>query len=831
MSVRPNNPRHHDDAAVAARRTMRALAWWLMIWLTLAGAGGCGGCRPLARRPPPDPDKPLVEKPKPKPDFELQRLSTLPHAQTVEARVKPGHWTAASLDAAAHNFDYQADLHVDGCDLPGVPYRLELSRPAAMPKGQVKQFELAFFTPDAPQPDLAGLPDLGVRLTPRGRPRSVLREAFPVRKLLPHQFYFFVLARDPDRYQYLRALDTFVPRAEEIFDPVDATHYFVLAPQIEQRTPLPSHVLQWTTLAGMLWDDQEPAALSPLQQQALVDWLHFGGQLVINGPATLDLLAGRFLAPLLPATGGTVRELSADNLDELNAVWSFENAPLRMSKPWSAVTLLPHAESRVLVAGGQQPLVVERAVGRGRIVVTAFNLAQRELLAWSGLDGFWNGCLLRRPKRVYRPGSDGLTRIYWSDAVGANSHANIPRKISQLRLFTRDAVDDRAVAVPAPVPAPYDMPSVAAWINPAPQAAEFEHGQSIGPPVAQWNDTGPVATAAAQMLRQAAGIDIPDQRFVLKLLGGYLLVIVPVNWLVFRLLGRLEWAWAAVPALALGGAVVVTRLAQLDIGFVRARTELGFVEMHGLHPRAHVTRYTALYTSLTTNYTVQFDEPWGAALPLATGQSMLRGQGRKTLDLRREKNAALHGFSVVSNSLGMLHSEHMQDLGGAFELAADGGKVTNQTELDLQAACVMRGSDVAWLGPLGPGQSMAVEYVARGTEPEVVMRLLGRNADSGSGQSGAAVPPLELAPVLPALWRELPKEEICLVGWTAAPLEGMAFEPAAPQQRVANVVIAHLRSAPPPALERDVNARPAVNERPAALEPPLPLDTPAAQTP
>ncbi len=68
----------------------------------------------------------------------------------------------------------------------------------------------------------------------------------------------------------------------------------------------------------------------------------------------------------------------------------------------------------------------------------------------------------------------------------------------------------------------------------------------------------------------------------------------------FRALGRVEWAWVAAPLIAVVCTVTVIRLAQLDIGFVRLQTEVAVAEIQGDYPRADVTRYDALYTSLTT---------------------------------------------------------------------------------------------------------------------------------------------------------------------------------------------------------------------------------------
>ena len=65
--------------------------------------------------------------------------------------------------------------------------------------------------------------------------------------------------------------------------------------------------------------------------------------------------------------------------------------------------------------------------------------------------------------------------------------------------------------------------------------------------------------------------------------------------------------------------VLVVRLAQLDIGFVRSATEFAVLELQGDYPRAHLTRYCALYTSLSTDYTLELSNPTAVGLPFATG--------------------------------------------------------------------------------------------------------------------------------------------------------------------------------------------------------------------
>ncbi len=86
-------------------------------------------------------------------------------------------------------------------------------------------------------------------------------------------------------------------------------YYRVQLPTIRQTAPLPSESLCWTSLAYILWDDVDPSVLNTEQQQAMLDWLHWGGQLIISGPKTLDRVKHGFIEPYLPATAGSPLKL------------------------------------------------------------------------------------------------------------------------------------------------------------------------------------------------------------------------------------------------------------------------------------------------------------------------------------------------------------------------------------------------------------------------------------------------------------------------------------------------------------------------------------------
>ena len=90
-----------------------------------------------------------------------------------------------------------------------------------------------------------------------------------------------------------------------------------------RRPSLPTNALYWTSIAYLLWDDFDPAQWDVDQQQALIDWLHWGGQIIVSGPDALEQLRNSFLRPYLPASVEKSRTFAAEDLAELN-YWAGE---------------------------------------------------------------------------------------------------------------------------------------------------------------------------------------------------------------------------------------------------------------------------------------------------------------------------------------------------------------------------------------------------------------------------------------------------------------------------------------------------------------------------
>lgn len=762
-------------AAVSFRSS--ALLWFVVAVIGATALSGCNGCRPnpLVQRDEKTPDLDELEKKKkekPKEDFEFQPMLVIP-GEPEESRsfVKPGHWVVVRHLLKANNFDFQAELFTQATDSTGVPFEVEntpfqvaASRPAALPKGQDKVFDSTYFVPVVKQTDQFTTKSVWLHRDLRAARggRLVMEDVRQGTSPMPtYQYHLLVLAQEPSRFGYVQSLTACRAPTSSEAETDHLNYYRVFAPKIERFAPVPNHVLTWTSIAYVLWDDLSPEALTEPQRQALVDWLHFGGQLIISGPNSLEKLRGSFLDPYLPAEAGATVEVSAAAIEELDKYWSLTEVKTGQRKGWNILPSKPLLGVELTRQEGANPvpetgsLLIERRIGCGRIVVSAFSLSDPRFLSWGSIDSFYNGAILRRPRRRFD------SRESMPDTVYADFHPTLARDSrfsSTVRFFSRDmsvfSTSSDGAYQPVVTPEDRDADSLATYgattpNNPlvmAPMAgAGFRvprPGQSSGLTdqdlhpekddwhlrgfwsgwrlsMAAWNDRSGTANAARQALKDAAGISIPKAGFVFKVLAFYLAILAPLNWLLFKLIGRVEWAWIAAPIIAIIGTFAVVRLAQLDIGFARSLTEIAVVEAHGGHPRAHVTRYAALYTSLSTSYDVEFEDQGALALPFAATDYQ-RGlhDAVYSVTMRRDKQLRLSGFLVPSNKTGTLHSEQMLDLGGAFALVEKNTaewQLQNASVFSLRGAGVLRRTEegrieAAWLGNLRSKTTVPLQF-------------------------------------------------------------------------------------------------------------------------
>ena len=748
------------------------LRWtvWICLAIVLATSlTGCTGCNqdPLVKRKKAldDIDK-KKKKEKRKEDFDLKPVKTVP-ADEVAVRpfAKPGHWLTTIHEIKANNFNFPAQLHTGATDSRGQPYHVEStqyvlqgSRPAKLAKGQGRLFETTYFVPrEGAMPSKVIWLNRELRAARGGR-LVTPPDRSPITAMPGYQYYFVVLSSTPSRYGFLQRLTAMNTPTSKEFEDETLLYYRVLQPQVDRFVPLPSNALTWTCISYLLLDDLDQSRFTPPQERALLDWLHWGGQVIISGPNSLDKLKGSFLEDYLPAQSGDTIEIDPAAIEELNKHWSLPSHPrsgrtrrleVLPQTPMIGVALHQHPDAVPLANTAN--LVLERRIGQGRIVVSSFSLTDRYFMQWgASYDSFFNACLLRRPRREFIGNNTGLELLntVWKDFPGVL--AKDPRLVTTQRYFTRDighalarnsaavepgeeknlhaleASDTAAVSDPRTADNSVAMRSS----NSAEGNWHFDgYPSRLNYGLGAWNDRSGASDAARQSLEDAAGISIPQSGFVLRVLALYLLILAPVNWGLFRMIGRVEWAWMAAPVIAIVGAFVVARTAQLDIGFARSVTEVVVAEVHGDYPRAHVTRYSALYTSLSTGYDFVFDDNSAVAQPF--GSIDFRpdtGESVHTVTMHREGNLRFGGIQVISNSIGYMHCEQHADLGGVFSLTGNdtqGFQINNGSKFSLKGAGILRGGQprrvagarvdgpvqAAWVGDLKAGSFAPLTFV------------------------------------------------------------------------------------------------------------------------
>lgn len=791
--------------------------------------------------------------------LQLPPVQLLPAGEgPVSLFVKPGHWNAVVQPAKANAEDFDGTITyeiVGTSKRAGTTSsrndRLVSRRPLVVAAQSEKTVDSLFYCP----PTGKASPRLRSVITDRRSGIELQDFATPLRPLLGHQYHFVVLAKEPNRYAFLDSLYSVTARLESRIDTSEvdggpnrlpaAKNYRVVAVPTNDpsgEVALPDNPLAWTSIAYVLWDEVDPSTLRPAQRDALIDWINWGGQLIVSGPDSLDLLRGSFLEPFLPALSDGAREIYPKELGRLASRWSVgsNGKPLPADKPWSGIELRPTDGSKSLP--GMTDLLIERRVGRGRIVVSAMQLADTRLLAWSaGVQNFYNAAILRRPPRRFVPvdeyGEPGkaLAAVRWHDPKTPLQFD--PRINTGVRCFVRDTyANPNDLLLRVVVEGAEEINGLFGASAPNGRRNRVGGFVSLQPApntggIAAVNDFNVATNAVREVLRESAGVSVPDAGFVIGCLAAYLFVLVPLNWGVFTAIGRVELAWVAAPLIALAGGWVVIQQARLDIGFVRSRTEVAVLELQPDTPRGLLTRFTALYTSLSTTYEMEFDAAAVAApFPSATRDGNNAISVPKTIAYERQEKARLKDLLVSSATTEFIRSEEMLDLAanGVPGSSAMGSirinrgpsgapRLENRTAWTLEDVTILGRPDGlqgepqlegCWIGELKPSDNATVAYlpIPASTEPSD-LPFNRERAEAARLRGTAADDLLDLKELIrlavdPSRFEPGERRVVCLVSQL---MPGVTIEPASSQRQGATLIVGHLDYGPLPPPKSDAN--------------------------
>ncbi|TWU43098.1 hypothetical protein Q31b_21350 [Novipirellula aureliae] len=765
---------------------------------------GCEGCR---RDTEEDADK---TKPIPVADFSFRPAQVFPAENSlIRGAVKPGHWMTASQAIKSNKEDLRGDLEsrifvnapstTAAPEFPGDDSALssnprpdasgaarsrdrELAslknvRPTVLPKGQSRRFDFRILTPSVPSTN-QNVSLLSTFVSSNRRSTfEILSPDFEA--LSQEEFFFVILTTRPERFVKLQTADWRRPYRPEMAFRTKAANYRVVIPKAGELLPISETMLDWTSTAVVLWDDVASDALTPGQVRALTDWVHFGGQLIVNGANASEAISNSSAADVLPIRPSGNVELDSEAGDKLLSQWSIKTDRSTAGQ----IALLKSQSGRIAVEGpkakdaepvfGCEDLLIARRVGRGRVVQSRFDLTSDWLTNWNSFDSFVNAAILDRPRREFVADTkDNSLRHRYPQTGRFEATATMN---SKFRLLSRDAV------LGMPSDSERGQKVTCELTSSANQIEPFTRSDPVMGTSA-WGTESDALALSKKILRQESGIEIPSSDLVIRSLGFYLLALIPLNYLLFRLLGRMEYAWLAVPVIAIVGAIWVARAARLDIGFARSQTEIALLEIQPNYQRAHLSRLMAIYNSLSSDYDFHFKTIDAVADSVRANE---RGPETEPVTFRTdyEEGPTLADISVGSNQTQLVRSEQIIDLGGSIRLS--GPSLVNESEHEfLDAFVVEKLADstcrVAILGTVAPGTTTSLRY--RDFDEVRVPKDLPLQASSFIG--------CLLNPEL------IEPGSSRMVARIAASLPDLNVVPAASQLVAQTVVVAHLRYPP-----------------------------------
>jgi hypothetical protein len=217
-----------------------------------------------------------------------------------------------------------------------------------------------------------------------------------------------------------------------------------------------------------------------------------------------------------------------------------------------------------------------------------------------------------------------------------------------------------------------------------------------------------------QAVYQLPAVALPPTSGLLVIIGAYILIIGPINYLILRRLDRRELAWITMPVLVLAFAAASFGYGAFLRGTDVVVNEVAIVRGAPDATEATAQVYFGIFSPSRNTYRV--DVPDGALLASPMSGDPF-GQGATTLDIIQgtgaEQPSAVRNLSVGSGSLRIVRAQQAVTaprMRAALRLE-DGvlnGSFENASDEPLEGVAIVLGGAVAVLGDVSPHATVQV---------------------------------------------------------------------------------------------------------------------------
>lgn len=232
---------------------------------------------------------------------------------------------------------------------------------------------------------------------------------------------------------------------------------------------------------------------------------------------------------------------------------------------------------------------------------------------------------------------------------------------------------------------------------------------------------------ASQMgwaLSQLPSLDLPSIRWIGILLGVYILLVGPINYLLLRAMRRLHLAWITIPLLT-----IAFTAGTFGLGYAMRGTDLILNHIAVIEPSAdgisNVQNYVGLFSPGERSYTIDINSD-SLVMPMPqrdrtfndTGVSDVGGD----MTIVSGQPSQIRDFTVNQWAMQSFQTEERWEDFGTIRtdvmLGESGisGEIYNDTEYALQDVVVIAGQQYVRLGEIAAGGSTSAQIRFNGTD-------------------------------------------------------------------------------------------------------------------